>query len=59
LLFATIDAATSLTKEIGAIVIVLTTIVAATTAAPPTERQSATIANARLAMGIALATISL
>ncbi len=46
--------------EIGAIVIVVSkTIVVATTAAPPTERRSATIANARLVMGIALATISL
>ncbi len=31
----------------------------ATTVAPPTERQIATVANARLAMGMALVTISL
>ena len=60
LLFAMINAVMLSTAEIGAIVVVvLTTIVVATIAVPPTERQSATIANARLAMGIALATISL
>ena len=60
LLFAMIVATTSSTAEIRAIVIVVsTTIAVATTAAPPTEHQSATLANARLTMGIALATISL
>jgi hypothetical protein len=60
LLFVTIDATTLLTADIGAIVVVVsTTIAVATTAAPPTEHRSATVANARLAMGIALATISL
>ena len=60
LLFAMIDATTSSTADIRAIVVVVsTTIAVATTATPPTERQSATIANARLVMGIALATISL
>ena len=59
LLFATIDATTSLTADIGAIVVVVsTTIAVATTAAPPMERQIATVASARLAMGIVLATIS-
>ena len=48
------------TADIRAIVVVvLTTIAVATTAAPYTERRIATVANARLAMGIALATISL
>ena len=60
LLLATIDATTSSTAEVKAMVIdVSTTIAVATTAAHPMECQSATVANARLAMGIALATISL
>jgi len=60
LLFGTIDATTLSTAEIRAMVVVVsTTIAVAMTVAPPTERRSATIANARLAMGIALATISL
>ena len=60
LLFATINAARRSTAEIGAIIVVVsTTIAVAMPAAPPTERQSATVANARLAKGIALATISL
>ncbi len=60
LLYAAINATTSSTADIGAIVVVVsTTIAVATTAAPPTERRSATVANARLAMGIALVTISL
>ena len=59
LLFVMINAATLLTKDIGAIVIVLTTIAVGMTATPPKERQSATVANTRLAMGFALATISL
>ena len=60
LLFAMINATTLSTAEIGAIVVVvLTTIAVATTAAPPTEHQSATVANARLGMGITIATINL
>ncbi len=59
-LFATIDATTSSTADKESIIIVVsTTITVATTAAPSTERRIATVANARLAMGIALATISL
>ena len=58
-LFATINAATSLTKEIGAILVMSMTIAVATTTTPPTECQSANVANAWLAMGIALMTISL
>ena len=59
-LVATIDASTLSTTDIRAIVVIVsTTIAVATTAAPPTERRIATVANARHAMGIALATISL
>ncbi len=59
-LFATIDATTLSTAEIGATVVIVSTTIAVTmTAAPPTERQNATVANFWLAMGIALATISL
>ena len=57
-LFVTIDADTSKSEEIKAIVVVSTTIAMATTAAPPTERQNAAVVNARLAMGITFATIS-
>jgi hypothetical protein len=60
LLFAMIDTTTLSTADIRAIVIVVsTTIAVAMTAAPPTERQIATVANAQLAMGIVLVTISL
>jgi hypothetical protein len=41
------------------VIVISLTIAVAMTAAPPTEGQSATVANARLAMGIALAVISL
>jgi hypothetical protein len=58
-LFATIDTDTSKSEEIGAIDVISTTIVMAMTAAPTMEHQNATVANARLAMGIALVTISL
>jgi hypothetical protein len=58
-LFATIDTDTLTSKEIEAIVVVSMTITMATTAAPPTEHRNATMMNARLAMGIALETISL
>ena len=60
LLFPTINATTLSTADKGSIVVVIfLTITVATTAAPPTECRIATVANARLAMGIALTTISL
>jgi hypothetical protein len=60
LLFVKINATTLSTVDKGSVVVVVsTTIAVATTVAPPTEHRSTTIANARLAMGIALATISL
>ena len=58
LLIATINAATLSTTEIETIAVVIsTTIVMTTTPAPSTERQNTTIANARLAMGIAFVTM--
>ncbi len=59
LLFATINADTSTSKEIAAVVVASTTIAITTTVALPTGRQNATVVTARLAMGIALATFSL
>ena len=59
LLFAAINANTSMSKEIEVILVASTTIAMATTAALPTERQNATMVNAWLAMGIAFVTNSL
>jgi hypothetical protein len=59
LLFATIDADTSTSKEIAAVVVASTTIAITTTVGLPTGRQNATVVTAQFAMGIALATISL
>jgi hypothetical protein len=59
LLSATIDANTSTSKEIAAVVVASTMIAMAMTVALPTGRRNATVVTAWLAMGIALATISL
>jgi hypothetical protein len=59
LLFATIDTDTLTSEEIAAVVVASMTITITTTVALPTRRRISTVATVRLAMGIALATISL
>ncbi len=57
--FATIDTGTLTSEEIAGVVVAFTTIVITTTVGLPMGRQNATVVTPRLAMAIALATISL